>query len=94
MLKPLGNRIVVEKTEKEQTTASGIILTESAKEKSNEGTVVAVGPGRLLDNGTRAEMEVSVGDRVVYSQYGGTEVKLGEDKYLVLTEEDVLAIVQ
>ncbi len=94
MLKPLGNRIVVEKTEKEQTTASGIILTESAKEKSNEGTVVAVGPGRLLDNGTRGEMEVSVGDRIVYSQFGGTEVKLGEETYLVLSEDDVIAIVQ
>jgi len=94
VLKPLGNRIVVEKTEKEQTTASGIILTESAKEKSNEGTVVAVGPGRLLDNGTRGEMEVSVGDRIVYSQFGGTEVKLGEETYLVLSEDDVIAIVQ
>ncbi|RXK17848.1 co-chaperone GroES [Macrococcus sp. DPC7161] len=94
MLKPLGNRIVIEKTEKEQTTKSGIILTDSAKEKSNEGTVAAVGPGRLLENGTRAAMEVSVGDHVVYSPYGGTEVKVGDATYLVLTEEDVLAIVQ
>lgn len=94
MLKPLSNRIVIEKTEKEQTTASGIVLTDSAKEKSNEGTVVAVGPGRLLDNGQRAAMQVAVGDRVVYTQFGGDEVSVGEEKYLVLSEDDVLAIIE
>lgn len=94
MLKPLGNKIILEVTEKEQKTASGIILTDSAKEKSNEGKVVAVGPGKLMENGERAAMQVQVGDHIVYSQYGGTEVKLGEEKYLVLSEDDVLAIVE
>ncbi|UEX90753.1 co-chaperone GroES [Staphylococcus ratti] len=94
MLKPIGNRIVIEKKEREQTTKSGIVLTDSAKEKSNEGEVVAVGTGRILDNGQRIEPEVSVGDRVVFQQYAGTEVKRGETAYLILTEEDVLAIIE
>lgn len=94
MLKPIGNRVVIEKKEREQTTKSGIVLTDSAKEKSNEGEVVAVGTGRILDNGQRVELEVSVGDRVVFQQYAGTEVKRGETTYLVLTEEDILAIIE
>ncbi|ALN76928.1 MULTISPECIES: co-chaperone GroES [Staphylococcus] len=94
MLKPIGNRVVIEKKEREQTTKSGIVLTDSAKEKSNEGEVVAVGTGRILDNGQRVELEVSVGDRVVFQQYAGTEVKRGETTYLILTEEDILAIIE
>ncbi|WP_414042347.1 co-chaperone GroES [Macrococcus animalis] len=94
MLKPYGNRVVIEKTEKEQTTASGIILTDSAKEKSNEGTVIAVGTGRILENGERIDIQVAVGDRVVYEPFGGTEVKAGEEKYIVLKEEDIIAIIE
>lgn len=94
MLKPIGNRVVIEKKEREQTNKSGIVLTDSAKEKSNEGEVVAVGTGRILDNGQRVELEVSVGDRVVFQQYAGTEVKRGETTYLILTEEDILAIIE
>ncbi|QLK86450.1 co-chaperone GroES [Staphylococcus sp. 17KM0847] len=94
MLKPLGSRIVIEKKEQEQTTKSGIVLTDSAKEKSNEGEVVAVGPGRLLENGERIVPEVQVGDRVVFQQYAGTEVKRNDKKYLILEAEDVLAIVE
>ncbi|AJC95612.1 co-chaperone GroES [Staphylococcus hyicus] len=94
MLKPIGNRVVIEKKEREQTTKSGIVLTDSAKEQSNEGEVIAVGTGRILDNGQRIEPEVHVGDRVVFQQYAGTEVKRGESTYLVLTEEDILAIIE
>ncbi|REI31724.1 co-chaperone GroES [Staphylococcus felis] len=94
MLKPLGSRIVVERKEQEQTTKSGIVLTDTAKEKSNEGVVVAVGPGRTLDNGQRLEIEVNVGDRVVYNQYAGIEIKRDDTKYLVLNEEEVLAIIE
>ncbi|MCS4486952.1 co-chaperone GroES [Staphylococcus americanisciuri] len=94
MLKPLGSRVVIEKKEQEQTTKSGIVLTESAKESSNEGVVVAVGPGRLLDNGQRVAPEVQVGDRVVFQQYGGTEVKRNDAKYLVLDAEEVLAVIE
>ncbi|UXR69080.1 co-chaperone GroES [Staphylococcus sp. IVB6246] len=94
MLKPLGSRIVIEKKEQEQTTKSGIVLTDSAKENSNEGEVVAVGPGRLLDNGQRVAPEVQVGDRVVFQQYAGTEVKRNDKKYLVLDVEEVLAIIE
>ncbi|ARQ07802.1 co-chaperone GroES [Macrococcoides canis] len=94
MLKPYGNRVVIEKTERETTTASGIVLTDSAKEKTNEGTVVAVGTGRILDNGERVEIGVNVGDRVVYEPFGGTEVKTGEESYIVLKEEDIIAIVE
>ena len=92
MLKPLGNRVIIEKKEQEQTTKSGIVLTDSAKEKSNEGVIIAVGPGRLLDNGSRVAPEVSEGD-TVFQQYAGTEVKRGDDTYLILNE-DILAVIQ
>ncbi|WP_239747520.1 co-chaperone GroES [Mammaliicoccus sp. C-M11] len=94
MLKPLGDRIIIEKTEKEQTTASGIVLTDSAKEQSNEGKVVAVGPGKRLEDGTRLIVDVSVGDQVVYQQYAGTEVKRDKETYIILSEDDILAIVE
>ena len=94
MLKPIGNRVVIEKKEREQTTKSGIVLTDSAKEKSNEGEVVAVGTGRVLDNGQRVEPEVRVGDRVVFQQSAGTEIKRGETAYLVLNEDEILAIIE
>ena len=89
--KPLGNRIVVEPLEgEEQVSAGGIYIPDTAKEKPQEGNVVAVGPGRLSDEGKRVPMEVGVGDTVVYSKYGGTEYKEGEIEYLVLREDDIL----
>lgn len=94
MLKPLGNRVVVDLTQKEETTKSGIVLTDSAREKPSEGTIVAVGPGQILDNGTRVELEVNVGDRVVYSKFAGTEVKHEDEEYLILTESEILAVVE
>lgn len=93
-LKPLGDRLVVEPMEKEQTTPSGLVLPETAKEKPQEGEVIATGPGRLDDNGNRVAMEVAVGDRVLYAKYGGTEIKIDGKKLLILKESDVLAIVE
>ena len=94
MLKPLGNRVIIEKVEQEQTTKSGIVLTDSAKEKSNEGKIIAVGAGRLLENGTRVAPEVKEGDNVVFQQYAGTEVKRGDETYLILNEDDILAVIE
>lgn len=89
--KPLGNRIVVEPSEEEaQMSAGGIYIPDTAKEKPQEGKVVAVGPGKMSDDGKRIPMEVEVGDTVVYSKYGGTEFREGETEYLVLREDDVL----
>ncbi|KAA3665432.1 MAG: co-chaperone GroES [Chloroflexi bacterium] len=93
-LKPLGDRLVVEPKEREQTTASGLILPETAKEKPQEGAVVAVGPGRRDDDGNRVAMDVAVGDMVLYAKYGGTEIKIDGKKLLILKETDVLAIVE
>ena len=92
-LEPLDDRIVVKPGEEEETTVSGIVIPDTAKEKPQEGEVVAVGPGRFED-GTRVPMDVKVGDRVLYSKYGGTEVKVGGEEYLVLSARDVLAIVK
>ena len=93
-LKPLGDRLVVEPREREETTASGIILPETAKEKPQEGTVLATGPGRRDDDGDRIEMDVAVGDTVLYAKYAGTEIKMDGKKLLILKESDVLAIVE
>ena len=92
-IKPLEDRIVVQTLEAEQTTASGLVIPDTAKEKPQEGEVIAVGPGRVDDNGNRVPLDVAVGDRVLYSKYGGTEVKFGSDEYLVLSARDVLAVV-
>lgn len=92
-LKPLGDRLVVEPKEQEEMTASGLILPETAKEKPQQGTVIAVGPGRRDDNGKRIEMDVNEGDIVLYAKYGGTEVKMDGKKLLILKESDVLAVV-
>ncbi|XKH51819.1 co-chaperone GroES [Chryseomicrobium palamuruense] len=94
MLKPLGDRIVIELVEAEEKTVSGIVLPDSAKEKPQEGKVLAVGTGRTLDNGTRAELDVQVGDRVLYSKYAGTEVKYDGKELLILREADILAVIQ
>ena len=93
-IKPLEDRIVVKPLDAEQTTASGLIIPDTAKEKPQEGEVVAVGPGRFNEDGDeRIPMDVSVGDKVIYSKYGGTEVKYGGDEFLILSARDVLAIV-
>jgi chaperonin GroES len=90
-LEPLGDRIVVRPMKREETTKSGIILPDTAKEKPQEGEVIAVGPGKLTDNGTRIEMEVKKGDKVMYAKYAGTEIKLDDEELLILRESDVLA---
>ncbi|MDP3967174.1 MAG: co-chaperone GroES [Nocardioides sp.] len=93
-IKPLEDRIVVKQLDAEQTTASGLVIPDTAKEKPQEGEVVAVGPGRFNEDGDeRIPMDVSVGDKVIYSKYGGTEVKYGGAEYLILSARDVLAIV-
>ncbi|ELK45805.1 co-chaperone GroES [Halobacillus sp. ACCC02827] len=94
MLKPLGDRIVIELVEEEQTTASGIVLPDSAKEKPLEGKVVAVGSGRVTENGEKVALEVAEGDRVIYSKFAGTEVKYEGSEFLILRESDVLAVIQ
>ena len=93
-IKPLGDRVVVEPIEKEETTPSGLVLPETAKEKPQEGNVLAVGPGRLNDDGTRVPLDVKVGDRVLYAKYAGTEFKMDDKRYLILGEKDILAILQ
>jgi chaperonin GroES len=92
-LEPLDDRVVVKPGEEEETTISGIVIPDTAKEKPQEGEVVAVGPGRFED-GSRVPMDVKVGDRILYSKYGGTEVKLEGEEYLVLSARDILAIVR
>jgi len=91
-LKPLADRVVVEPTEQEEMTASGIYVPETAKEKPQKGTVMAAGPGRKDEDGERIPMDVAVGDQVLYARYSGTEVKLEDKKYLILKESDILAI--
>jgi chaperonin GroES len=92
-IKPLEDRIVIQQVEAEQTTASGLVIPDTAKEKPQEGEVIAVGPGRIDDNGNRVPLDIQVGDKVLYSKYGGTEVKVGGEDYLVLSARDVLAVV-
>jgi chaperonin GroES len=93
LLRPLGDRIVIELIEVEEKTAFGIVLPDSAKEKPQEGKVVAVSSGRVLDNGTRVELDVKEGDRIIFSKYAGTEVKYEGTEYLILRESDVLAVI-
>ena len=93
-IKPLEDRIVVKPLDAEQTTASGLVIPDTAKEKPQEGEVVAIGPGRFDEDGNgRVPLDVSVGDKVIYSKYGGTEVKYGGDEFLILSARDVLAVV-
>ena len=93
-LKPLGGRVIIEPIEQEEMTAGGIILPETAKEKPQEGKILAAGPGDRNEDGERIEMEVKVGDKVLYAKYSGTEVKLDGKKLLILRESDILAIVE
>ncbi len=93
-IKPLDDRVVVEQHKAEEMTAGGIVLPEQAKEKPTRGTVLAVGPGKLLDNGNRGPLSVKVGDDVFYGKYSGTDVEINGKKYTVLRESDVLAIIE
>jgi chaperonin GroES len=93
-LKPLGDRLVVKPLEEEEVTPGGIVLPETAKEKPQKGEVLAVGPGSRDDEGKYIDMEVSVGDKVLYAKYGGTEVKVDGDKLLILRESDILALIE
>ena len=93
-IKPLEDRIVIRQVEAEQTTASGLVIPDTAKEKPQEGEVVAVGPGRVDDNGNRVPVYVKVGDTVIYSRYGGTEVKYDGQEFQILSSRDVLAVVE
>ena len=93
-IKPLEDRIVVQTVEAEQTTASGLVIPDTAKEKPQEGKVLAVGPGRVDDSGKRIPVDVAEGDVVIYSKYGGTEIKYQGEEYLILAQRDILAIVE
>jgi chaperonin GroES len=92
-IRPLGDRVVIKPADKDQVSAAGVILPDTAKEKPQKGTIVAVGPGKTLDTGQRQALEVSEGQTVLYAKYGGTEVKLQGEDYLIVSEKDILAIV-
>ena len=93
-LQPLGDRVVVKAISRETVTKSGIVLPDTAKEKPQEGEVLAVGPGKVLDNGKRATLEVSVGQKILFAKYAGTEVKIDGEEYLILRESDIMGIVE
>lgn len=92
MLKPLGDRVVIKVIEGEERTPGGIVLPDTAKEKPTIGEIIAIGPGRTLDNGQKVAPEVKKGDKVVFSRYGGTEVKIDGEEYLIMRESDILAV--
>jgi chaperonin GroES len=93
-LQPLGDRLIVEVLEEEETTFSGIVLPDTAKEKPQEGTIIAAGPGKINDDGKREPMDVKEGDKVLYAKYAGTEFKIDGDEYLIVSQKDILAIVE
>jgi chaperonin GroES len=93
-LRPLGDRVVVKPSAREEMTKSGIVLPDTAKEKPQEGTIVAAGPGRILDDGKREAMDVKAGDKVLYAKYAGTEFKIDGDELLIVKQADILAIVE
>ena len=93
-IKPLGDRVLIKALEREEKTKSGIVLPDTAKEKPQEGKVLAVGTGKVLDNGTKIPLEVKVGQKVIFSKYAGTEVKVDGEEMMILNERDVLAIVE
>lgn len=93
-LQPLGDRVVVEREESEDKTSGGIVLPDSAKDKPSRGTILSVGTGRLLDDGSRAPMQVKKGDRVLFTSYAPETIKVGEDEYLLMREEDILAVIE
>ena len=93
-IEPLGDKIVVKRTEAEETTAGGIVLPDTAREKPQEGKVLSVGPGRILENGTRGKLQVNEGDRVLFTSYAGTEIEVDGGPLLIMSESDILAVVQ
>ena len=93
-LRPLGDRVVIQPTPREEMTKSGIVLPDTAKEKPQEGSVLAVGPGRILDDGKRESVDVKVGDKVLYAKYAGTEFKIDDEELLIVSQKDILAVVQ
>ena len=93
-LRPLGDKVVVRPTQREETTKSGIVLPDTAKEKPQEGTILAIGTGRILDSGEKVALEVQVGQKVLYAKYAGTEIKIDGEELLILSEKDVRAIVE
>jgi len=93
-IRPLGEKVLVKRLEAEEKTSGGIYLPDTAKEKPAEGTVIALGDGKMLDDGKRAKFQVAKGDRVIFNSYAGTEVKIGSEKYLLMSESDILAIVK
>ncbi|HWR41828.1 co-chaperone GroES [Sporomusa sp.] len=94
MIKPLGDRVVIEALAKEEVTKSGIVLPDTVKEKPQEGKVVAVGSGKTLENGQKVALDVSVGDKIIFSKYAGTEVKVDGKEYLIISERDILAVIE
>jgi chaperonin GroES len=93
-LKPLGDRIVVRPTPREETTKSGIVLPDTAKERPQEGTILSIGPGRTLDDGSREAMDVEVGQKILFQKYAGTEFKLDDEELLILSQKDILAVIE
>ena len=93
-LKPLGDRVVVKPTPREEMTKSGIVLPDTAKERPQEGSILAAGPGRILDDGSREPMDVSVGQKILFQKYAGTEFKLDDDELLILSQKDILAVIE
>ena len=93
-LRPLGDRVVIQPSAREEMTKSGIVLPDTAKERPQEGTVLAAGPGRILDDGSREAMDVSVGQKVLFQKYAGTEFKLDEEELLILSQKDILAVIE
>ena len=93
-LRPLGDRVLVKPTPRDEMTKSGIVLPDTAKEKPQEGEVIAAGPGKILEDGTREAMDVKVGDKVLYAKYAGTEFKVEGDDFLIVSQKDILAIVE
>ena len=93
-LRPLGDRVVIQPTAREEMTKSGIVLPDTVKEKPQEGTVLAVGPGRILDDGKREQIDVKKGDKVLYAKYAGTEFKIEDEDLLIVSQKDILAVVE
>ena len=93
-LRPLGDRVVVKATSRETVTKSGIVLPDTAKEKPQEGEILAIGPGKVLDNGKRVTLEVKVGQKILFAKYAGTEVKIDGEEYLILRESDIMGVVE
>ena len=93
-LRPLGDRVVIKPTPREEMTKSGLVLPDTAKEKPQEGEIIAAGPGRITDDGSREPMDVKVGDKVLYAKYAGTEFKVDSEELLILSQKDILAIVE